>query len=316
MTRLMRLAILVALGCLLGLVTQPAWLGPGVTPAHGAITQAGVPETTTLESNGPETASARLGMMRPLFPVAGLAKGFGGAADLWFRPEPTRNRWYAAPSVQHRALMLTLDYQRSLTGTLDGPGWHLMVGTAIRRERGELSPGASPFRLESLRSALGRRWLSSGLQVSILGGVSRVALDPDSMARTGLARTGRGERVGAFASVQLWQEWPQGGPMGLRFGQLYLEADQARASLGFAARLGFPLGFGTTTIGPEFLISAGERWRIGYHTYRHPYRHVRIGAHLGGIRLNKVSLSVSAGGVFSSREGPRAYAAFGLSLAY
>ncbi len=345
MTRFMRLAALAALGWLLVAVTRPVWLSAGITPARGAIAQTRIPAErktdialpkTTIapavplerlpnsDGNGPVapqpgahglaspgSALARLGSLQLAFPVVALSKRFGGGADLWFRPEPTRNRWLVATSMQNRALMFTLDYHRSLTGTLDRAGWHLMVSTSILREAGEPSLGASPFRLDSVRSALGHRWWSSDLQISILGGVSRITLDPDSMALTG-----RAERMGAFASIQLWQEWPEGGPLGLRFGQLYLEADQARASLGIVSRLGFPLGYGMATIGPEILFSAGERWRIAHHTYRHPFRHVRIGAHLGGVTLNNVTLSVSAGGVFSAGEGPRAYAALGLSLSY
>ncbi|MCZ8377100.1 MAG: hypothetical protein O9342_17145 [Beijerinckiaceae bacterium] len=237
-----------------------------------------------------------------------LSRSVARTGDLWFRPEPARTRLAFAFGGDARHAAAATELRHSLAGTLDRSGWFFAFGSQIRLNGGEA--GAEP-RLLQQRVVLGRTFRQADLQLTLQAGLSRIGLD-------GLAAalTGRTERLGLVAAMQLWRDWPEAGPAGLRFIQVALEADRAQEGLTAIARISFALGTGSLALGPELLASAGERWRLGPLTYRDPYRHLRLGMHASGLQLGRASLTLSGGALFDSRNRPRPYATFGLSLAY
>lgn len=306
-----------ATGLLLALLLV-ACLSIAVPAARGAVAEAGLPGHSRA---GPAPANPAAGPASEAFwPLAGMARAsppslpaglslpFSQTGDLWFRPEPARTRLAIGLATEGRHLVLATDWRHSLSGSLDRAGWFLATVSQMR-PGGSASAGQPRFLQQRL--AIGRTWRQAGHQLTLQAGFSRVGLDETTMALTG-----RASRLGMMAGAQIWLDWPERGPAGLRFAQLALEADRARDGIGATARIGFGLGASGLALGPELLASAGARWRLGPLTYRHPYRHLRIGAHASGLRLGQASLTLSGGAILGSRERPRPYAALGLSLAY
>lgn len=294
-----RLAVAVALSLLL-MLSRPGSLHSLVPDARSAVVQHGTPE------GDPHLAG--LSRASPASRPAFLPRSFGRAGDLWFRPEPARTRLAFAFGSDSRQVAAATELRHSLSGTLDRSGWFFAFGSDVRLSGGDA--GAEP-RLLQQRLILGRSWRHADLQLTVQAGLSRVGLDA-----LATALTGRTERVGLVAAVQLWQDWSEGGPAGLRFLQLALDADRAREGVTAIARIGFALGGSGIALGPELLASAGERWRLGPLTYRDPYRHLRLGVHASGLQIGRASLTLSGGALLDSREKPRPYAAFGLAFAY
>ncbi|WP_284177299.1 hypothetical protein [Rhabdaerophilum sp. SD176] len=296
-----RLAVALA-GSFLLTLALPVSLHSYVPDPRSVRGQRGAPE------GEPQPPDPRFAGLSRALGLAFLSRGFGRAGDLWFRPEPARTRLALALGSDSRYVAAATELRHSLSGALDRSGWFLAFGSLVRLSGG--NAGAEP-RLLQQRMVVGRTWRHADLQLTVQAGLSRIGLD--SLATT---LTGRAERLGLVAAMQLWHDWPEGGPAGLRFIQLALEADRAREGVTAIARISFSLGASSLALGPECLASAGERWRLGPLTYRDPYRHLRLGAHASGLRLGRASLTLSAGALFDSREKPRPYAAFGLVFAY
>ncbi|MCZ8181592.1 MAG: hypothetical protein O9322_01360 [Beijerinckiaceae bacterium] len=260
------------------------------------------------DPQAPDPHFAGLSGVLPASRLAFLSRSFGRTGDLWFRPEPARTRLAFALGSDTRHVAAATELRHSLSGTLDRSGWFFAFGSHIRLSGGD---GGTEPRLLQQRLILGRTSLHADFQLTLQAGLSRIGLDALAMALTG-----RTERLGLVAAMQLWRDWPEGGPAGLRFLQLALEADRAREGVTMIARIGIALGASSLALGPELLASAGERWRIGPLTYREPYRHLRLGAHASGLRLGRASLTLSGGALLDSRKKPRPYAAFGLTFTY
>lgn len=290
-------------GSLLFALLLPASLPAWSPPARGAVADRAVPEP-----GSPDSRFAGLARASPVAAWAALPRALGRTGDLWFRSEPARTRLALGLAGDPHQVLSAIEMRHSLSGSLDTAGWFLAFGSQIRL--GGDNAAFAP-RLVQQRLALGRSWQAAGLQITLQAGLSRIGLDALAMALTG-----RADRFGLVAAAQFWRDWPERGPAGLRFAQLALETDRAREGISAIARIGFALGTTGLAFGPEGIASAGERWRLGPLTYRHPYRHLRLGAHASGLRLGRASLTLSGGALLGSREKPRPYAAFGLSLAY
>lgn len=292
-------------GALLFALVLPGSLHCLVPAARGGVTHPAESEPAPM---APDPHFAGLARASPAPGLTFLSRNFGRAGDLWFRPEPARTRLAFALAGDTRHVANATELRHSLSGTLDRSGWFFAVGSQIRLGGGDT--GGEP-RLIQQRLVLGRTWREADLQLTLQAGLSRIGLDALAMALTG-----RAERLGLVVALQIWRDWPEVGPAGLRFLQLGIEVDRAREGVSAIARIGFALGASGLALGPELLASAGERWRLGPLTYREPYRHLRLGGHASGLRLGRTSLSLSAGALFDSRQKPRPYAAFGLALAY
>ncbi len=269
-----------------------------------------VPHATALfeREASPAGPTTQAGVVAMFQPMMRRRLWFSRQQDLWFRPEPFRVGWFLETRSNRRDHSIAFSHIRQLSDRIDGTGWRLVVRAiakpGLRDSTGET--GLVPVR--SVRGLLEHGWRRGNSHIAAFAGLSREAQE-------GLGSSVRTTpwRFGAVLGGHAWLDWSQSEPFRLRHAQFYAELDQASAAGTLIHRLGFRLGEGRISLGPEVQVSAGPARRRGGLTYRPAFREWRLGLGLGGIEFGDWQLGFTVGSEWVLGQPARPYATISLS---
>jgi len=178
-------------------------------------------------------------------------------------------------------------------GSLSTSGFRILVATAQSTERPRLAPAGNQLQKLETQLLIGFEWRLRGGSFAIYAG-------PELQAERWTRETLPRHRIGQRLHLDLWHGLGRGWT--LQAGA-YAAALDRRLWLRLAPGWALPWQgrFGRPMLGPELELYRQER-----------YDKLRLGLHLGGLRLFKLNWRVSAGWERASRERSHLYATLGV----